>query len=61
MPQYEIKYTRADMPEGYVGTAFKHARDEKEAMKYVGSRVDKQGFFKLKRGGIAKLKSITEQ
>ena len=48
------------MPEGYIGSAVKHARDEKEAMNYIGSRPDKKGFFRLKRGGVAELISINK-
>ena len=60
MHQYRIQYRRTDMPEGYIGCAVKHARDEKEAMKYIGSRPDKKGFFRLKRGGVAELISINK-
>ena len=49
------------MPEGYIASTVKHARDEKEAMKHLGgSKPDKRGYFRMKRGGIAKLKSITK-
>lgn len=47
------------MPEGYVGKAIKHAQGEPEAMKFIGTRPDRNGFFRLKRGGIGKIKSIT--
>ena len=60
MHQYRIQYRRTDMPEGYIGSAVKHARDEKEAMKYIGSKPDKKGFFRLKRGGVAELISINK-
>lgn len=60
MHQYRIQYRRTDMPEGYIGRAVKHARDEKEAMKYIGSKPDKKGFFRLKRGGVAELISINK-
>ena len=61
MHQYRIEYIRSDMPEGYIASAVKHARDEKEAMKHLGgSKPDKRGYFRMKRGGIARLKSITK-
>lgn len=58
MKQYRIKYKRNDMP-NFQGSAVKYARDEKEALKhFCGSKPDKSGFFRMKRGGIAKLISI---
>lgn len=60
MNRYRIEYTMNDMPDGYIARSTKYARDEKEAMKYVGTKPDKAGSFRLKRGGIAKLKSITK-
>jgi hypothetical protein len=60
MNPYRITYTRDDMPKGYIGSAVKHARDEKEALKhFCGTKPDKDGIFRMKRGGIGKLKSIT--
>jgi len=60
--QYIIEYTRDDMPEGYVSKAIKYAKDEKAAIAFLSkTRPDKQGFFRLKRGGLAKLKSITKE
>jgi|TARA_X000001388_G_scaffold61441_1_gene46985 hypothetical protein len=48
------------MPKGYIGSAVKYARDEKEALKhFCGTKPDKDGIFRMKRGGIGKLKSIT--
>ncbi len=59
--QYEIRYTRDDMPEGYIGRAVKYARDEQEAIKcFCGSKPDKLGYFRMKRGGRGKLESIKE-
>ena len=34
MNPYRITYTRDDMPKGYIGSAVKYARDEKEALKH---------------------------
>jgi hypothetical protein len=43
----------------FQGSAVKYARDEKEALKhFCGSRPDKSGFFRMKRGGVAKLITI---
>jgi len=59
MKQYRIRYVRQDMPEGYVSSVVKYARDEKEAIKHLGgSKPDKAGFFRMKRGGVAQIKSI---
>jgi len=60
MHQYEIEYTRNDMPEGYVGRAIKYASDESSAINFLGTKPDRNGFFRLKRGGIGKIKSITK-
>ena len=50
------------MPKGYVSRAIKYAKDEKAAIAFLSkTRPDKQGFFRLKRGGLAKLKSITKE
>lgn len=62
MPRYLIEYTREDMPEGYIGKALKYGRDEKEAVSFLcKTKPDKSGLFRMKRGGLAKLKSITKQ
>jgi len=43
----------------FQGSSVKYARDEKEALKhFCGSKPDKSGFFRMKRGGIAKLVSV---
>ena len=47
------------MPDDYIGVSVKYARDEKEAVKYIGTKPDKNGFFRFKRGGTGKIKSIT--
>jgi len=60
MHQYEIEYTRNDMPEDYVGRSIKYASDEASAIKFLGTNPDRNGFFRLKRGGIGKIKSITK-
>ncbi len=60
MHRYRIEYIMDDMPKGYVASSVKYARDDKEAMKYIGTKPDKAGSFRLKRGGIARLKSITK-
>ena len=60
MHPYRIEYIRDDMPTGYIGKSVKHARDEKEAVKFLGSKPDKRGYFRMKRGGIAQIKSITK-
>lgn len=60
MHQYKIEYSMNDMPEGYVARCVKYARDEKEALKHIGTKPDKSGSFRLKRGGIAHLKTITK-
>lgn len=57
MHQYKVEYTRKDMP-GYLGRTIKYARDEKELMKCMGTKPDKNGYFRLKRGGIGRIESI---
>lgn len=57
MNLYRITYTRSDMP-GYVGSTLKYASNEKDVFKYLGSKPDKKGYFRLKRGGVAQLKDI---
>ena len=47
------------MPDDYIGVSVKYARDEKEAVKYIGTKPDKNGFFRFKRGGTGQIKSIT--
>jgi hypothetical protein len=50
------------MPEGYVSSVVKYARDEKEAIKHLGgSKPDKKGYFRMKRGGIAQIQSINTE
>jgi len=48
------------MPEDYVGRSIKYASDESSAIKFLGTKPDRNGFFRLKRGGIGKIKSITK-
>lgn len=60
MTQYRILYRRNDMPKEYVGCAYKYAHDEKSALLLLGSKADKNKFFRLKRGGTAQLISIEE-
>jgi len=43
---------------GYVGSTLKYASSEKDVFKYLGSKPDKKGYFRLKRGGVALLKDI---
>lgn len=58
MKPYRITYNRNDMP-NFQGSVVKYARDEKEALKhFCGSKPDKTGFFRMKRGGIGKLISV---
>jgi len=62
MNQYRIRYVRQDMPEGYVSSVVKYARDEKEAIRHLGgSKPDKKGYFRMKRGGIAQIQSINTE
>ena len=35
MHRYRIQYTMDDMPEGYVGSCTKYARDSSQALKYI--------------------------
>ena len=58
--QYRIEYTRSDMPEDYVARSVKYAKDEATAVRFLGGKPDKQGFFRLKKGGMGKMKSITK-
>jgi len=48
------------MPEDYVARPVKYAKDEASAVRFLGSKPDKQGFFRLKKGGMGKIKSITK-
>lgn len=49
------------MPAGYIGKTIKYARDEQEALKlFCGSKPDKQGHFRMKRGGQGKIQSIKQ-
>ena len=60
MNQYRIKYITNDMPDGYIASVVKYDRDEKEALgHFCGTKPDKKGFFRMKRGGVAKLESVT--
>ena len=61
MNQYEIRYTRSDMPDGYVGTATKWANDPKSALKHMLKKSpEKDGRCFFKRGGSGKIISTEE-
>lgn len=47
------------MAADYIGSALKYANDEYQALKYLGSKPDKNGYFRMKRGGVAKIKDIS--
>ena len=60
MNRYEITYTSSDMKDDFICRSVKYARDEKEAVKYLGTKPDKSGVFRLKRGGIGTIKAIKQ-
>ena len=61
MNKYKIKYKHHDMPEDYIGSAEKWARDEKQALSYMcKSKPDKQGFCTTKKGASITILSVTE-
>lgn len=59
MNQYKIEYRRFDMSDSYVGRAFKYARDEKTALSFLGTKPDRNGVLRFKRGGCGKVLSVT--
>tara|TARA_R110000851_G_scaffold309661_1_gene469188 strand:+ start:63 stop:278 length:216 start_codon:yes stop_codon:yes gene_type:complete len=62
MLEYIIKYTMDNMPEGYIGSALKWARNADEAVKLIlaksGWKNDVTVVFK--RGGTGKIISVEE-
>lgn len=61
MTEYRIRYTRRDMPEGYVGDTSKWAHSSSEAVKLLlQKKPDKNGTCVFKRGGSGKILSVQE-
>lgn len=61
MKRYRIIYTCNDMPNGYIGTAEKIAKDKGTALKFFcGTKPDKGGVFRRKRGGIGRIVDVLE-
>tara|TARA_R100000951_G_scaffold23045_1_gene19135 strand:- start:2824 stop:3012 length:189 start_codon:yes stop_codon:yes gene_type:complete len=61
MNQYRIKYTRMDMPDDYVGSTVKWARNENEAVKIILKKIpDMKRGCVFKRGGIGKIVSVEQ-
>lgn len=61
MNQYLIKYSRFDMPEGYIGSTFKWARSKNDAVKLILKKLpDSAGNCVFKRGGGGKIISIEQ-
>jgi len=61
MIEYRIRYTRIDMPEGYVGNTSKWAHSSGEAVKLLLQKnPDKTGTCVFKRGGTGKIISVEE-
>ena len=61
MQQYEIKYTRTDMPEGYIGNTIKWARTDKDAVKLILRKApERNGNCVFKRGGFGRIISVKE-
>lgn len=61
MTEYRIRYTRRDMPEGYVGDTSKWAHSSSEAVKLLLQKnPDKTGTCVFKRGGSGKIISVEE-
>lgn len=62
MNQYEIRCTLNDMPEGYIGSASKWAKDEKAALKYLLKKApSKNGLCTFKKGSIGKILSVEKK
>ncbi len=50
-----------DMPEGYVGSCTKYAKDSNQALKYIlKKKKDKNGFCVFKRGSTGRILSVEE-
>ncbi len=50
-----------DMPEGYIGSCTKYAKDSNQALKYIlKKKKDKNGFCVFKRGSTGRILSIEE-
>tara|TARA_R100001086_G_scaffold123417_1_gene63585 strand:+ start:326 stop:517 length:192 start_codon:yes stop_codon:yes gene_type:complete len=61
MHRYRIQYTMDDMPEGYVGSCTKYAKDSNQALKYIlKKKKDKNGFCVFKRGSTGRILSVEE-
>jgi hypothetical protein len=61
MNQYEIRYTRSDMPDDYISVTTKWANDPKSALKYMLKKSpEKDGTCFFKRGGSGKIISTKE-
>lgn len=61
MTEYRIRYTRNDMPEGYVGESLKWAHGPTEAVKLLlQKKPDSTGTCVFKRGGTGKILSVEE-
>ncbi len=59
MNEYEITIRRDDIPANNIQKFEKWANDENQALSYIfRTRLKKDGFGTLKRGGTAKLISI---
>ena len=51
-----------DMPEGYIGSASKWAKDEKVALKYLLKKApSKNGLCTFKKGSIGKILSVEKK
>tara|TARA_R100001086_G_scaffold245569_1_gene176623 strand:+ start:535 stop:732 length:198 start_codon:yes stop_codon:yes gene_type:complete len=62
MNRYEIKYTLNDMPEGYIGSTTKWAKDDKVALKYLLKKApSKNGLCTFKKGSIGRIISVQEK
>lgn len=49
------------MPKGYIGTAEKVAKDKRTALGFFcGTKPDKRGVFRRKRGGIGRIIEVLE-
>lgn len=55
---YEIRYSRNDMPDDYVGRTEKWARDEKQAISYICKSKPKEGRCTAKKGGLLTILSV---
>ena len=61
MIEFKIRYTRNDMPEGYVGESLKWAHSGSDAVNLLlQKKPEKNGTCVFKRGGAGKILSVED-